>query len=307
MRPIEQRAETVRQFNRFYTRRIGALGEAHLGSPFTLTEMRVLYELAHRDHPTATEIGDALGLDLGYLSRTLRVFRKRGLVTMVAGDDRRRRLLTLTPAGRKAFAPLDRGARDEIVTMLDPLSDGEQQRVLDAMRTIRVAFGDETASSPEAFVLRAPRAGDLGWIVHRHGVIYAEEYGYDERFEALVAKVIAGFVEDWKPERDRCWIAERNGQIVGSVFVVEKSKTIAQLRLLLVEPSARGFGLGRSLVQSVIDFARAAGYKKVQLWTQSELIAARKIYKSAGFELVGTEGHESFGKPLKAEVWELAL
>jgi DNA-binding MarR family transcriptional regulator/GNAT superfamily N-acetyltransferase len=315
MRPIDQRADAVRAFNRFYTRRIGALGNAHLGSAFSLTEMRVLYELAHRTDPppTATEVGEALGLDRGYLSRTLRSFRKRGLVDAAHGDDRRRRHLTLTAAGRKAFAPLERGARGDVVEMLAPLADGEQQRVLAAMESIRSAFGDPTLDDParraatSAYTLRRHRPGDMGVIVHRHGVIYANEFGYDERFEALVAKVVAGFIENLQPKRERCWIAERDGRFLGSVFVVAKTKSIAQLRLLLVEPDARGMGLGRRLVDEVIRFSRKAGYRRVQLWTQSELTAARNIYRAAGFHIIGTEGHESFGKKLEAEVWELEL
>jgi len=314
MRQIERRAEAVRRFNRFYTRRIGVLGEGHLGSPFSLTEVRVLYELAHRDAPTASSIAEALGLDRGYLSRTLRSFKKRRLIETRRGrTDARQSLLRLTTRGVKAFASLDARAREEIVQLLSPLGALEQQRVLDAMSAIGAALGDESgAVAPEAsasppYVLRAPRAGDLGWIVHRHGAIYAREYGYDERFEALVAKVVAGFVENWNPKRERCWIAEREGEIVGSIFVVAKSDTVAQLRLLLVEPSARGMGIGRRLVDEVIEFARQAGYETVQLWTQSELTAARKIYEAAGFAHVGDAPHESFGKPLVAETWELSL
>ncbi|HXT16782.1 MAG TPA: helix-turn-helix domain-containing GNAT family N-acetyltransferase [Gemmatimonadaceae bacterium] len=308
MRDITRRAEAVRDFNRFYTRRIGVLGDAHLGSPFSLTEVRVLYELAHRDMrrdaPTASQIADALGLDRGYLSRTLRAFKRRGLVTATRGDDKRQTLLALTAAGRKAFAPLDRGARDAIVEMLSPLGDAEQQRIVEAMQTIRTTLDASNARGTETITLRTHRPGDMGWIVHRHGVLYAREYGYDERFEALVARVVAGFIDDFDPARERCWIAERDGEIVGSVFVVAKSKTIAQLRLLLVEPSARGRGLGRRLVDEVIRFARGVGYRKIRLWTQSELTSARKIYKAAGFTLVGREGHEHFGKRLEAEVWE---
>ncbi len=309
MRPIEQRADDVRAFNRFYTARIGALGDAHLGSPFSLSETRVLYELAHRGPTTATEIAGALGLDRGYLSRTLRAFKKKGFITTKPGADRRSTILTLSAAGRKAFAPLERGARADVLSMLDPLPENEQRDVLQAMRTIRAAFGDPDVSraAPPPVVLREPRPGDLGWIVHRHGALYAQEWGYDERFEALVAKVVAGFVENWDASRERCWIAERDGQILGSIFVVAKSKTIAQLRLLLVEPSARGMGLGRRLVDEVVAFARQVGYKSVQLWTQSELEAARRIYKAAGFKIIGKEGHESFGKKLDAEVWELQL
>lgn len=309
MRPIEQRADDIRAFNRFYTARIGALGDAHLGSPFSLSETRVLYELAHRGSTTATEIATALGLDRGYLSRTLRVFKKKGLITTKPGADRRSTILALSAAGRKAFGPLERGARADVVSMLDPLPDDEQRNVLEAMRTIRAAFGDPDVPrvAPPAITLRGPRPGDLGWIVHRHGVLYAKEWGYDERFEALVAKVVAGFVENWDASRERCWIAERDGEILGSIFVVAKSRTIAQLRLLLVEPSARGMGLGRRLVDQVIAFARQTGYRSVQLWTQSELEAARRIYNGAGFTIIGREGHESFGKKLDAEVWELIL
>jgi DNA-binding MarR family transcriptional regulator/GNAT superfamily N-acetyltransferase len=309
MRPIDHRADAVREFNRFYTRRIGALGNAHLGSDFSLSEMRVLYELAHRTAPTASEIGEALGLDRGYLSRTLRSFKKRGLVEAERGDDRRRRHLTLTEAGKRAFAPLEKGARADVVAMLQPLAEDRQQQVLAAMRTIRSALGDPTAAPTDAtsFTLRPHRPGDMGMVVHRHGVIYAKEFGYDERFEALVAKVVAGFIENFQPKRERCWIAERDGRFLGCVFVVEKNKSTAQLRLLVVEPEARGMGLGRRLVDEVIQFSSKAGYKRLQLWTQSELTAARNIYRAAGFHIIGTEGHESFGKKLDAEVWELRL
>jgi DNA-binding MarR family transcriptional regulator/GNAT superfamily N-acetyltransferase len=309
MRPIDARAESVRQFNRFYTRRIGALGEGHLGSPFSLTETRVLYELAHRDRPTASEIGDALGLDRGYLSRTLRAFKRRGLIATTTGADRRRSHLTLTAAGRKAFAPLDRGARKAVVEMLAPLSDGEQQRILDAMNTIRTAFGGgEPSSDVEVpYTIRTHRPGDIGWIVHRHGVLYSKEYGWDERFEALVGRVVVEFVERFDPSRERCWVAERNGEIVGSIFAVRKSKTVVKLRLLYVEPSARGLGIGARLVDEMIRFSRDVGYKRIVLWTQSDLVSARKIYKAKGFELTGTEGHDLFGSPLTAETWELQL
>ncbi len=308
MASIEQRAEGVRDFNRFYTRRIGALGHSHLGSAFSLTEARVLYELAHRDRPTASEIGESLGLDRGYLSRTLRTFKKRGLIsTRPSTTDRRQIHLELTPAGRRAFAPLDAGARDIIVELLEPLGVNEQRNVLDAMRTIRGAFDASDVATEPAYALRQHRPGDMGWIVHRHGVLYHEEYGWDERFEALVARVVADFVDQFDPSRERCWVAERRGEIVGSVFVAKKSKTVAKLRLLYVEPSSRGLGIGGRLVDEVIAFARSVGYKRIMLWTQSDLTSARKIYKSRGFELTGTEGHELFGSPLTAETWELSL
>jgi DNA-binding MarR family transcriptional regulator/GNAT superfamily N-acetyltransferase len=302
--------DSIRDFNRFYTRRIGALGSSHLGSPFSLTDVRVLYELANRDRPTASEIGEALGLDRGYLSRTLRAFKKRGLVkTETSPTDRRRAHLVLTAAGRKAFAPLDRKARASVAEVVEPLSPVDQRRLLEAMRTIRSALGDAGSESDRAkpYVLRPHKPGDMGWIVHRHGTLYAEEYGWDERFEALVARVVADFIEKLDAKRERCWIAERDGQIVGSIFLVQKSKTVAKLRLLYVEPSARGLGIGAHLVDAVIAFAREVGYKKIILWTQSNLKSARKIYKAKGFELVGEEGHDMFGSPLVAETWELRV
>ena len=309
MAQIHEQVETVREFNRFYTRRIGALG-GHLGSAFSLTEARVLYELAHRDRPTAGEIAETLDLDRGYLSRMLRAFKKRGLIhTKVATADRRQTILRLTPAGKRAFAPLDKGARAGVAEMLQPLSSGQQQRVLGAMREIHTALGgnDVANHAAEPYTVRSHRPGDMGWIVHRHGVLYSQEYGWDERFEAIVAHVVADFIDKLDPKREHCWIAERNGQIVGSIFVVAKTKTVAKLRLLLVEPSARGLGIGSRLVDEVIRFARTAGYKKIELWTHPELISARKIYKAAGFELIGTETHQLFGAPLTAETWAMAL
>jgi DNA-binding MarR family transcriptional regulator/GNAT superfamily N-acetyltransferase len=313
MRQIDQRAEAVREFNRFYTRRIGALGDGHLGSAFSLTETRVLFELAHRERPTASEIADALDLDRGYLSRMLRAFKKRGLVqTQVAGNDRRHSLLHLTTEGGRAFAPLDKRARDQIVAMLQPLPLSDQQRILTAMRDIRrsldnVSPSPSTGASAAPYTLRGHRPGDMGWVVHRHGALYAREFGWDERFEAIVAHIVADFVDHFDSKRERCWIAERDGEIIGSIFVVAKSKRVAKLRLLLVEPSARGLGLGTHLVDEVIAFARHAGYKKIVLWTQSELTAARKIYQAAGFAIVATEENTQFGERLVAETWELDL
>lgn len=309
MQAIEHRANVVRDFNRFYTRHIGALGAGHLGSPFSLTEVRILYELAHRDAPTATELAKTLDLDKGYLSRALRRFHRMGLVHSAAhAGDRRRKGLRLTRKGARAFAPLDKRARDEIVGMLEPLATNEQERVVDAMRTIRTTLEPtKTGDRKPAYTLRQHRPGDMGWVVYRHGALYTQEYGWNDRFEALVARVAAEFLEKFDPARERSWIAERNGEIVGSVFVVAKTKTVAKLRLLLVEPSARGLGIGSRLVNEVIEFARRAGYKKLELWTQRELTAARRIYKAAGFRLVSEEDHEMFGMPLKAETWELRL
>jgi DNA-binding MarR family transcriptional regulator/GNAT superfamily N-acetyltransferase len=309
MRANSARTEAVRAFNRFYTRRIGALGEGYLGSDFSLTDARVFYELAHRDRPTASEIADALGIDRGYLSRTLRAFKKRGFIATERGEDRRQMHLRLTVAGKRAFAPLDRGAREISGTILDSLSDSAQQRMVDAMRTVRETLGDDELETTrkESFTLRPHRPGDMGWVIHRHGVLYWREWGYDETMEALVASVTVDFINNFKPAREHCWIAERDSEVIGSIFVVEKSKTVAKLRLLLVEPTARGLGLGGRLVEEVIQFSKKAGYKKIVLWTQSELTAARKIYQAKGFKLVAEEKHHSFSKDLVAETWELSL
>jgi len=308
--PIARDAHTaaVRRFNRFYTRQIGALNERLLASRFSLTEVRVLYELAHRERTTATVLGKELALDAGYLSRLLRSFNRRGLVRRDASAaDGRQSLLSLTKKGRQTFARLDRDASDEIDTLIGGLESGEQRRLVEAMQTIHGLLdrGAETERVP--YVLRPPRPGDLGWIVHRHGALYAQEYGWDERFEALVAKIVAEFVQRFDAKRERCWIAERNGEIVGSVFVVRKSATIAKLRLLYVEPSARGLGIGKRLVDECIQFARQARYRTLALWTQSNLTAARHIYQRAGFTLVAEEPHCSFGYDLIAETWSTSL
>ena len=306
MRQLDHHAEAVRSFNRFYTTRVGALGDSYVDSGFSLTEVRVLYELAHRDQPTASDIGQALSLDPGYLSRMLASFRKRGLLAARPdAKDRRHSRLQLTSAGRRAFAPLDQRARDEVVSLLEPLGIAERTRMLEAMTTIRRTLDSQTHA--EGFTLREHRPGDIGWIVHRHGVLYAEEYGYDERFEALVATIVARFVQKLDRKRERCWIAERDGQIVGTIFVVAKSKSTAQLRLLLVEPSARGLGLGARLVDEVVRFSRDAGYKRIDLWTQSELTSARRLYQAAGFKRVSTKRHKMFGTTTTAESWRLDL
>jgi DNA-binding MarR family transcriptional regulator/GNAT superfamily N-acetyltransferase len=308
MRAPAAQVSAIRAFNRFYTRQIGILGDHLLDSPFSLTEMRVLYELAHRDGPTATELGRDLGLDGGYLSRILRRFETRGLVARTPRPaDRRIDVLRLTPAGRAAFAPLESRARGQVRTMLGRLSPDDQRRVVESMATIRdVLGGDRSIAAP--YVLRPHRPGDMGWVVHRHGAIYAAEWGYNAEFEALVARIVADFLDHLDPARERCWIAERNGAIVGSVFLVSKSKTVAKLRLLLVEPSARGLGIGRRLVEECIRFARDAGYRTLTLWTQSELAAARRTYKRAGFTCVHQERHDRFGKKnLVAETWTLRL
>ncbi|HYL54784.1 MAG TPA: helix-turn-helix domain-containing GNAT family N-acetyltransferase [Gemmatimonadales bacterium] len=306
-RGLEQRVDAVRRFNRFYTRKIGVLREGAYRSPYSLAQVRVLYELAHRDRPTATELGRDLSLDAGYLSRILRGFEKRGLVVKTrSASDGRRSHLALTVQGKKAFAPLDARSHDEIAAILARLPGGEQGRVVGAMRTIQQLLRDRDAR-PTPYIVRGPQPGDLGWVVHRHGALYAREYGYDEEFEALVAEIVARFVQRHDARRERCWIAERDGDVIGCVFLVKKSRTVAQLRLLLVEPAARGGGLGTRLVDECVRFARQAGYRKLVLWTQSELEAARRLYVAAGFRRTRTERHHSFGKSLVAEIWELVL
>ena len=299
--------QTVRRFNRFYTRQIGVLHEGLLQSQFSLAEVRVLFELAHADRLTAREIAEVLGLDPGYMSRMLRGFQARGLVRGTRSQtDARQTLLNLTQKGRETFAVLDRRADTEIEGILSRLASAQQSQLLAAMSTIeRLLSGTPNSAVP--FILRPPEPGDMGWVVHRHGALYRQEYGYDEQFEALVAEIVAHFIQHLDAKRERCWIAERGGEIVGSVFLVKDSDAIAKLRLLLVEPSARGLGIGKRLVSECVRFARQAGYKKITLWTQSELLAARKLYQDAGFRLVAEKAHHSFSKDLVAETWELAL
>jgi DNA-binding MarR family transcriptional regulator/N-acetylglutamate synthase-like GNAT family acetyltransferase len=306
-RELERRVEAARRFNRFYTRQIGLLRRGAYDSPFSLTEVRVLYELAHRDQPTATELGRDLGLDAGYLSRILRGFEKRALVTRTrSAADGRRSHLALTALGRKVFAPLDARSHDEVAALLAALAPAAQAHVIAAMSTIERLLGRD-GPPPAAYLLRPPQPGDMGWVVHRHGAVYAREYGYDAQFEALVAEIVARFVQRFNPMRERCWIAERDGAVVGSVFLVARSATVAQLRLLLVEPQARGSGLGTRLVDECVRFARQAGYRKLVLWTQSELSAARRLYQAAGFRIVRKERNHSFGKALVSETWALDL
>lgn len=302
-----RRVAAVRAFNRFYTRRIGALAEGLLDSPFSLAEMRVLYELAHRRGPTATELAADLSLDAGYLSRIVNGFRRRGFVRReTSAADARRGHLQLTGRGRRAFAPYEARARREVGSMLTELSTAEQRRVVGAMRTIERALAP-TPPQPSEVRLRPHRPGDMGWVVHRHGEIYAKEWGYDAGFEALVARIVADFLDHFDPSGERCWIAERDGEIVGSVFLVRKSKAVAKLRLLLVEPEARGLGVGGRLIDACVRFAREAGYRKVTLWTQDDLLAARRLYERAGFRCVERVKHRSFGKNLVAETWDLTL
>ena len=297
----------VRHFNRFYTRQIGLLGKGYLESPFTLAEVRVLYEIAQQGTPTAAEIAKALGLDAGYLSRVLLSFRKRGfLARKVSAKDARQSHLDLTPKGRAAFGELEAKSVAGVAKMIERLSAAEQRRLTAAMGVIESLLG-ERAEPKMPFLLRAHGPGDMGWVIHRHGVLYAEEYGWDERFEALVAQIAAEFIQKLDSKRERCWIAEKDGAIVGSVFLVKKSDRVAKLRLLLVEPSARGLGIGASLVDECVRFARQAGYGKITLWTQSNLDGARHIYRKAGFRVAQRKRHQSFGHKLTGETWELSL
>lgn len=300
--------QTIRRFNRFYTRQIGLLNEGLLDSPFSLTEVRGLYELAHRDRATAADLCKELGLDAGYVSRILRSFEKQGLIAKESSTaDARQILLSLTPRGRKVFEPLDDRSNEQVAGMLGKLSPGKQRDLVHAMQAIESILAPP-AKPASAYLLRPIRPGDMGWVVQRHGELYGREYRYDERFEALVARIVADFVEKFDPVRERCWIAEKDGENVGSIFLVRKSKTISKLRLLLVEPSARGLGIGGQLVAECVRFARDTGYKKMMLWTQSELTAARAIYQKAGFELTAKKRHQSWGRDdLVSETWELWL
>jgi DNA-binding MarR family transcriptional regulator/N-acetylglutamate synthase-like GNAT family acetyltransferase len=304
---IYQRGEAVRRFNRFYTKQIGVLHEGLLKSLFSLTEARVIYELAHHEKTTATELSNELELDPGYLSRILHSFRKRGLIDKhLSQSDGRQNLLSLTEQGQEAFAMLNARSRNEVGAMLSGLSAADQNRLVKAMHTIEGLLG----ARPEhnvPYLLRPHQSGDMGWVVQRHGVLYAEEYGWDEQFEALVAGIVAKFVQRYNPKQERCWMAEMEGEIVGSVFLVKQSKKVAQLRLLLVEPKARGQGLGTRLVGECVRFARQAGYRKIVLWTNSVLHAARHIYEEAGFRRVHEEPHHSFGHDLIGENWEFKL
>jgi DNA-binding MarR family transcriptional regulator/GNAT superfamily N-acetyltransferase len=296
----------IRAFNRFYTRKIGVL-DGMASSPFSLAEARVLYELAHRERPTATEIRKELGLDAGYVSRILQDFGRQKLVTREQSKtDERQRFLSLTAKGRSAFAPLDERSNRDMATMLEKLSPPERKQLVDAVQTVRRLLGDK-AEPKTPYLLRQHRPGDMGWIVHRQGILYAEEYGWNETFEALAAEIVAHFIKNYDPKCECCWIAEKDGARIGAVFVAKVSDKIAKLRLLHVELEARGLGIGKRLVEECIRFARQAGYRKMTLWTQSILHAARNIYKQAGFEVVREEQHHSFGKDLTAETWELDL
>jgi DNA-binding MarR family transcriptional regulator/N-acetylglutamate synthase-like GNAT family acetyltransferase len=308
---LERDVAAVRRFNRFYTQKIGVLQEGYLNSRFTLAEGRVLYELAHRDRPTASEIGRALGLDAGYLSRILAKFEKQRLLKrMPAPEDGRRYHLTLTEKGRKAFAPLDEASRTEIAALLQPLPETRRHQVVAAMDAIAgtlQAPRAETLPEASAIVLRGPRPGDLAWVVQRQARLYAEEYGWNAEFETLALEIVAAFARNFDPGRERCWIAARDGVPVGAIFLVKESDTVGKLRLLHVEAAARGLGLVLRLVEECIAQARAFGYKKLVLWTNDILHAARRIYVAQGFRLTKEERHHSFGQDLVGQYWELTL
>ena len=314
--PDEARIEAARRFARFYTRRIGALHEGLLDSPFTLTESRLLWELAHREHCSAATLARELELDAGYLSRLLRGLKERGLVRSVRStQDARIAELSLSAAGRRAFAPLDQRSREQMQALLERLDDGQQQQVLRSMAQIERALDAPDRPHLPACVLRTHRPGDIGWVIARHGALYAQEYGFDGRFEALVARIGVDFLERFDPAREVCWIAERDGVNIGCVALVQARdeatqapiESTAQLRLLLVEPAARGLGLGERLAAECERFARERGYKRIVLWTNANLAAARGIYRKAGYRMTGSEPHHSFGQQLVGETWELAL
>jgi DNA-binding MarR family transcriptional regulator/N-acetylglutamate synthase-like GNAT family acetyltransferase len=300
--------KALRGFNRFYTSRIGVL-DPYLGSDFSLTEVRVLYELAHRDQPTASELARDLRLDAGYLSRILRRFHSHQWLERVPSPaDARQSLLKLTQAGHDVFAPLQQQSRDEAAALLEPLAPADRDRLVAAVEKVqRLLDGGSRPDGPRTILLRDPRPGDFGWVVEQHGALYASEFGYSVEFEGLVAGIVAKFIERFDPKWEKCWIAEVDGERAGSVFLVRQSATVAKLRLLILTPQARGLGLGARLTDECIAFARAKGYRKMVLWTQSHLTAARRIYRSRGFRKVAAERNDAFGKHLTSETWELEL
>jgi DNA-binding MarR family transcriptional regulator/GNAT superfamily N-acetyltransferase len=297
----------VRRFNRFYTKHIGVLRDGHLDSSFSLTEVRVLYELAHHDATTATDLARELDIDPGYVSRIIRKFEERTLIEKSRSEsDGRQTHLRLSDNGRAAFAKLNSRADDEIAALVGRVGEHDRRRLTSAMHAIEQMLGARSPSSAP-FLIRTHQPGDMGWVVYRHGVLYAREYRLDERFEALVAQIVAEFIQNFDARRERCWIAEKDGERVGSIFLVKKTDDIAKLRLLIVEPTARGLGIGQRLVDECLRFARQARYKQMTLWTQSNLDSARRIYEAAGFRLVNEEKHAMFGPELVAQNWELDL
>ena len=296
----------VRRFNRFYTRQIGVLHEHWDQSPFSLTEMRVLYELAHRESATSSELCGELGLDAGYFSRILARFQRLGYVRRQrSARDARESLLALTARGRIAFRPYDAKQDEEVAAMLAVLPSGDPGKLISAMETIHTLL--EHPHAEKRVIFREPVVGDMSWITHRQSMLYANEYGWNAGFEALAMEIVAHYMRHFDRKRERCWIAELDGQIVGSVFCAKKNEHTAKLRMLYVESWARGLGIGRRLVDECVAFARRASYKKMTLWTQSNLAAARKIYAAAGFKLTESKRERNFGHDLVAEVWDLDL
>ena len=306
---LDDHISSIREFNRFFTRQIGLLREGLLHTPYSLTEARILFEIAHRNDLTAAELCRELGLDAGYLSRILSRFEEQGqLEKFPSSVDRRQLLLRLTAKGQKTFGFLDQRSRDEVSEMLKDLSDEDRHRLLASMKSIEtILTKNRTSKFSGSFYLRPPEPGDLGWIIYRHGYIYARDYGWDSRFEALVAQIMSDYITNFNPVRERCWIAEMDGEIVGSIFLVRIDDSTAKLRLLLVEQKARGLGLGTRLVEECIRFARKVGYQKITLWTNSVLVEARHIYQKTGFQLMKQEDAPNFGKELVSETWELDL
>ncbi len=304
---FEQRVGAVRRFARFYTRRIGLLDEGLLDSPFSLSQARVLYELAQQREATATALASALDIDHGYLSRILRGFEQRDLIVRRRDkSDGRQVVISLTTKGHKAFASLDHRSQRETGGLLKHLDDAEQVRVVTAMEMIERLIGRDAA--PERRVtLRSHQPGDMGWVVARHGALYAAEYGWSSHIEAITAEIVSGFLKTSDTARERCWIVEMDGEPVGSIFLVRDSDEVARIRLLIVDPKGRGLGIGRMLVEASIAFARNAGYRKITLWTHAVLSAARAIYQKQGFRLVEQWVHDDFGKPEPSETWELTL
>jgi DNA-binding MarR family transcriptional regulator/GNAT superfamily N-acetyltransferase len=304
---LENQIAAVRGFSRFYTRKLGIIEPKLLDSPWTLQEARIIYEIAERRRCTATELVHALGLDAGFLSRTLQALQRRQIVARKPSTaDRRVTEIVLTGKGRAAFADLDQRSRSAVGDLLGKLEPAERAAIVGAMTTVEQTLEPPARQSP-GFLLRSHRPGDIGWIVSRHGALYAREYGWDASFEALAAEIGAQFIRSWDPSREHCWIAEIGGEPVGSIFLVKASDEVAKLRLLLVEKKARGYGVGRALTEQCIGFAKDAGYSSITLWTQSILVAARGIYQRAGFHRVREEKHHSFGVDLVGETWELKL
>ena len=310
--PSQHAVAAVRRFNRFYTRQIGVLRKTYLDSPYSLGEMRVLYEIAHADRPTASDVGRELDLDAGYLSRLLRNFEKRGLINRkTSANDARQSHLALTPRGRKLFAPMEERSQQQAGAMLDALDTTQQDQIVAAMHAIETLLAAQPEikrASKARHILREPKIGDFGWIVSRHAELYAKEYGWTEPFEGLCAQIVADFVNNFDPKLERCWIAEIDGANVGCVMLVKDDQPgVARLRLLLVDPKGRGLGLGARLVDECVSFARAAGYRKITLWTHSILTAARHVYERAGFTLTASEPRHSWGSDVIAEFWDLEL